>query len=948
MIKKFFSSYVTMIVLLALFAAGMAAATFIEKYHGATLAKLVVYYSPLFFLIQLFLVVNFISIAIRRQLFKLKRWGLLVVHFSFILILTGALITHVFGKEGVLHLREGEISNRVVIQTNRGNSLITLPFQVELVKFTLTRYPGSMSPSSYESELLVHVDGTIRRERVYMNNVLDVKGYRFFQASYDTDEKGTILSVNQDVFGRSVTYSGYLLLLLGCIGCLTGRGSRLRTLYRQVFLLLTFCFISIQSHTQTISDFRFTAQGMGWEGNEDDLNGENEDDFEGEIDNENRTITFTTQRWIENIANLAALFDVECAHDCETKACAVMVGDEIQESGVTENDFRRAVVYTICSGVQYTVQFISPQATGIPVIHIETQDSEAKISKENWTNMTRFVLSDLQNETNTISKGPYTNNQYHRIKGRGNSTWNFRKKPYRIQFREDVSLFGKAARKNWVLLAEYLDPTFLMTAVAFELGARIFQMPFSCTYQHVHLFFNGKYYGLYVLTEHRQADPNGPTGAPGRVGIDQRNGGWFVEIDKNYDESPKFRTVNYALPLMIKEPLYAPNPEDSDDPFYDFIKNDWNVLCDSLLSPNFPRSGYRDFIHMDHFVDYLMANNLIANHELGHPKSAFAYKRDKEDKISMGPLWDIDWAFSYAGSGHTYFTSSTGHIWRHGFFLRFSEDPFFVVKNKERWNDKKSAFDSIPDFIENLGEMIRDAVHEDTKRWMITNGYKSDYNPDHAEMTEKMKYWWKNRMSWLDTELNKMEIIPRRKDFGEISCDYTASDVPSQTFTLATYGSVDQMNVRLNKSVSSAFEITSEIYNWETGQGGHLTKVTVKPRTGLPLGSYSDELQISGLHRGASFLQRLPLNLAVTEPSGNAIVSNPDPLRVWMKNGLLFITDITPSERLTIYTVSGVLIVQSITTSREMTIPLPLPGMYLVKVGNRTAKIVNHVSRFNP
>jgi len=232
--KQIFSSYTTMIVLLVLYAISMAGATWIEKAYGTMLAKVAVYYSPLFFLLQFLLVVNFVLIAMRYHFLKRKRWGLLLVHCSFIVILTGAMITHLFGKEGTLHLREGEVSDRIIVQTNRGRSDFRLPFQVELIKFTLTRYPGSMSPSSFESELLVHVDGKTRRELVYMNNVLDLKGYRFFQASYDADEKGTVLSVSKDMAGRSVTYAGYFLLLIGCIGSLTGKNGRIRTLYRQI------------------------------------------------------------------------------------------------------------------------------------------------------------------------------------------------------------------------------------------------------------------------------------------------------------------------------------------------------------------------------------------------------------------------------------------------------------------------------------------------------------------------------------------------------------------------------------------------------------------------------------------------------------------------------------------------------------------------------------------
>ena len=252
---RIFSSYVTMIVLLALYVISMAAATFIEKAYGTAIAKLTIYYSPLFFLLQFFLIVNFIMIAIRNHLFKRKRWGLLMLHFSFIIILSGAFITHIFGKEGILHLRESEMSNRIMVQTNQGHSSFILPFQIELVKFTLSRYPGSMSPSSFESELLVYIDGTTRQERVSMNNVLDIKGYRFYQASFDSDEKGTVLSVNKDVAGRRITYTGYFLLFIGML-CLTGKNGRIRTLYRQLNsrkvtsgLLLILLFFGITEKT---------------------------------------------------------------------------------------------------------------------------------------------------------------------------------------------------------------------------------------------------------------------------------------------------------------------------------------------------------------------------------------------------------------------------------------------------------------------------------------------------------------------------------------------------------------------------------------------------------------------------------------------------------------------------------------------------------------------------
>lgn len=225
-IGKYLSSFVTTLVLLLIYACALAIATFIEKYQGTATAKAMIYYSPLLFLLQALLIVNFVAATLKHRYLKRGKWGLLITHFALIVILLGALTSFLFGKEGTLHLREGESSNRMVVQTRHGYDRHEMPFSVELKKFTLTRYPGSVSPSSYESKVIIHLDGTDREERIYMNRVLDVKGYRFFQASYDPDEQGTVLSVNRDVAGRSITYSGYFLLLIGLILCLVGKDSR--------------------------------------------------------------------------------------------------------------------------------------------------------------------------------------------------------------------------------------------------------------------------------------------------------------------------------------------------------------------------------------------------------------------------------------------------------------------------------------------------------------------------------------------------------------------------------------------------------------------------------------------------------------------------------------------------------------------------------------------------
>ncbi len=106
----------------------------------------------------------------------------------------------------------------VDMQLRVGAKQIALPFSIKLLDFQLERYPGSMTPASYASEVVLidKEQGIEQPYRIYMNHILNHRNYRFFQSSYDPDEKGTVLSVNHDP-GTLPTYIGYLLLAIGMI-----------------------------------------------------------------------------------------------------------------------------------------------------------------------------------------------------------------------------------------------------------------------------------------------------------------------------------------------------------------------------------------------------------------------------------------------------------------------------------------------------------------------------------------------------------------------------------------------------------------------------------------------------------------------------------------------------------------------------------------------------------
>ncbi len=133
----------------------------------------------------------------------------------------------VYGKKGTISIPTDTLINGVKVAVSYGAKDISIPFKIHLNDFQLDRYPGSMSPASYASEvtLIDKEEGISIDYRIFMNNILEHRGYRFFQASYDRDEKGTVLSVNNDP-GTLPSYLGYLLLAIGLFWTLFSKKHR--------------------------------------------------------------------------------------------------------------------------------------------------------------------------------------------------------------------------------------------------------------------------------------------------------------------------------------------------------------------------------------------------------------------------------------------------------------------------------------------------------------------------------------------------------------------------------------------------------------------------------------------------------------------------------------------------------------------------------------------------
>ncbi|MBZ7968179.1 cytochrome c biogenesis protein [Campylobacter molothri] len=158
-----------------------------------------------------------------------------------------------YNNENVLPFRLGG----EIFALNWGPQEIMLPFSIDLKDFILERYAGSMSPSSYASDIEVIDKDKSFEYKIFMNNVLDYGGYRFFQSSYDEDEKGTIFSVNKDP-GKIPTYIGYALLICGFVWILFDEKSRFIKLsnylknHKNLILVIFYLFIV---HTKVFAEW---------------------------------------------------------------------------------------------------------------------------------------------------------------------------------------------------------------------------------------------------------------------------------------------------------------------------------------------------------------------------------------------------------------------------------------------------------------------------------------------------------------------------------------------------------------------------------------------------------------------------------------------------------------------------------------------------------------------
>ena len=342
-----------------------------------------------------------------------------------------------------------------------------------------------------------------------------------------------------------------------------------------------------------------------------------------------------------------------------------------------------------------------------------------------------------------------------RIRGRGNSSWEwYDKKPYRIKLDEKASIIGLSEEKDWVLLANYRDPTKLMNTFVFEMG-RGLGMPYTNHSRYVEVTINGDYKGLYQLTEQVEQGKN-------RVAVDKK-AGWLLSLDA--DDGPElspgsddnFWSQVYRMPVCVK----SPEAEDYATP--ETLIGDAKKALGDLenIIHSYDYEALKKVCNVPVMIDYLLIQEYIYNVEVAAPRSIFIHKDSGDDALwTFGPLWDFDAGFDFDWGhmydGHGYFTDyretvlgtdPARHISNYDYVPSFFTDMWkskaFVSEVKARWKQIRPRITAEfwPE-AKRYAEAAAEAMERDAKRWPIDKQYKTEIN--------RMEKWLNARAVYMD------------------------------------------------------------------------------------------------------------------------------------------------------------------------------------------------------
>ena len=369
----------------------------------------------------------------------------------------------------------------------------------------------------------------------------------------------------------------------------------------------------------------------------------------------------------------------------------------------------------------------------------------------------------------TVSNSPYNIiDEEAGVRGRGNSSWAWDKKPYRIKFDSKVNLFNNGKAKSWTLIANHCDLSLSRNYLAFELSRNTDDIEYTSSTQFVNFYLNGEYRGLYLVCDQMQSGKTRVNINEDLTGVPEETG-YLLEMDvadrvtfEGGKENEDFFTLgsDTSKAYVLKTP-------DTDDENYNvsylnYIKGYMNQVY-SLLSSTANHDNYvalSNYVDLNTFADTYIISELFNNCDVGW--SMYMYK-DVNGKLKSGPLWDFDissgnCAYHPNSCNPEYMWARSGSMWYSNLF-RFSDFRDLVEDKMEIYKDRFIGI--INDTVDNL-LLYEEEFNRNFTKWdILTKGINMGDTPISTETLLSFTTWKEHILylqEWLLDSLDAMAV----------------------------------------------------------------------------------------------------------------------------------------------------------------------------------------------
>lgn len=384
-----------------------------------------------------------------------------------------------------------------------------------------------------------------------------------------------------------------------------------------------------------------------------------------------------------------------------------------------------------------------------PVIYI---DYDGKVDKDRYTKCT--VLIEHDEMIYSWKELPA------QIRGRGNSTWNYDKKPYRLKFDDKVDLFGMGKARDWVLLANTVDMTMLRNLAVYRMAQEFESMKYTTDCEFVHIYLNDDYRGLYLVVEQVEEGKNrveigDGLKSDGKVSSPKETG--FLLECGNGDSSggqKEFRPESSGRVSTEKVVIKSPEPEVLTDAHVSYIKKYYEDVQKAIAEDDF--DTLCNLVDIDSVVDSFICTQYVLSGDMGY--DYFVYK-EPGGKLFMGPLWDYDQSSGsseHGGKNHRGYSAADPHPW----YVKLIENEKFRALVIEAWLEHYDYIHGIPDMLYGIAAQYQADIDLNYERWEGFLGSKQWRTPmdlvrlkTYPEHVDYLIKWLNNRVAWIENDL---------------------------------------------------------------------------------------------------------------------------------------------------------------------------------------------------